>query len=119
MDPVSCPDMSIFEILQDIDLAGSFWNIPKPSIPVAVISKPVLSWAGPKNLIPCFWPGEFIFEFSHHGTVSSDGVGVDYNANLTPSLEGISTGKSLANKSHVEKRGLLLMDLPFGLVGEC
>jgi len=43
MDLLSCPDMPVFEIFQDIDLVGPLWSILKPAIPVSVIAKPVLS----------------------------------------------------------------------------
>jgi hypothetical protein len=52
MDRLSCPDMPVFEILQDVDLAGPLWGILKPAIPITVISKPVLSRTGSKNLVP-------------------------------------------------------------------
>lgn len=52
MDPFPCPNVSVFEILEDINLAGSFWSILKPAIPVSVIGKPVLPGTGPKHLIP-------------------------------------------------------------------
>jgi len=60
VDLLSCPHMPVFKILQDINLAGSFWSILKPSVPVAVIGKPVLTEAGLEDLVPCFWPWEFV-----------------------------------------------------------
>ena len=65
MDFFSCPDMSVFEVLQDIDLPGSAGSILKPAIPVTVISKPVLSGAGFEGFIPAVGPGEFILESGH------------------------------------------------------
>ncbi len=82
MDLLSYPDMPVFEMFEDVDLAVSFWSILKPAIPISIVGKPVLSGTGCKNLIPRFRPREFIFEFSHDGAVSSDGVSVDCNANF-------------------------------------
>jgi hypothetical protein len=46
--------LTVLQVLQDINLAGSFWSILKPSIPVAVIGKPVLTEAGLEDLVPGF-----------------------------------------------------------------
>jgi hypothetical protein len=51
MDLLACPDVAIFEILQNVDLTGSFQGIFEPAVPIAIIGKPILSWTGFKDLI--------------------------------------------------------------------
>ena len=61
----SCPSLTVFQILQDINLAGSFRSVLKPAVPETVIGKPVLSGAGFEDFIPGFGPGKFVFESGH------------------------------------------------------
>jgi hypothetical protein len=59
------PDIPVFEVLQDVDLARPLRSILQPSIPISIISKPILSEAGLEDFIPRFRPGKFVFDFSH------------------------------------------------------
>ncbi len=54
--------MTVFELLKDIDLPGSFWGIEIPSTPVSIIVERILSGAGLEDSIPGYGPGEFVFE---------------------------------------------------------
>ncbi len=65
MDLFPSPGLTVFQVLQDINLPGSFEGILKPAIPKAVIGKPVLSGAGFESFVPGFGPGEFVFESGH------------------------------------------------------
>jgi len=60
MDLLTCPYVPVFEVLEDVNLAGSFRSILKPAVPVAVIGKPVLPRAGFEYFVPCFRPGKFV-----------------------------------------------------------
>jgi len=62
MDLFPRPGLPVFEVFQDINLAGSFRGVLKPAIPEAVIGKPILSRASFEDFIPGFGPGEFVFE---------------------------------------------------------
>ena len=54
--------MSVLEALKNIDLPGSFRGVHKPSVPVAVVEKPVLPGTGFKDFFPGFRPGEFVLQ---------------------------------------------------------
>jgi hypothetical protein len=69
MDLFPSPGLTVFQVLQDINLPGSFEGILKPAIPRAIIGKPVLSWACPKNFISGLGPGEFVFESGHRSWI--------------------------------------------------
>ncbi len=60
-----CPHIPVLKVLEDIDLPGSLWGIFLPATPKCIIVKVVLSWAGLKDLIPGFGPGEFVTDFTH------------------------------------------------------
>jgi D-alanyl-D-alanine carboxypeptidase (penicillin-binding protein 5/6) len=65
MIPFSGPGLTLFQILQDINLAGSFRVILQPAVPENVIGKPILSGPGFEDFAPGFGPGEFVFESGH------------------------------------------------------
>ena len=65
MDFLASPSMTVFEVLQDINLASSLWSILEPSIPETVVSEPVLSGTSSKDFIPAFGPGEFVLDLAH------------------------------------------------------
>jgi hypothetical protein len=65
MDLFSSPGLTVLQVLQDINLPGSFGGILEPAIPEPIIGKPVLSGAGFKGFIPAFGPGEFVLESGH------------------------------------------------------
>jgi hypothetical protein len=65
VDLLPCPHKPIFEVFQDIDLPGFSWGILFPAAPIGVIVEIVLPWAGLKDLIPGFGPGEFVANFVH------------------------------------------------------
>ncbi len=69
MDLFPSPGLTVFQVLQDINPPCSFSSILKPAIPKAVIGKPVLPWACPKNFIPGLGPGEFVFESGHRSWI--------------------------------------------------
>jgi hypothetical protein len=65
VDLFSSPGLTVFQILQDINLPGSFKGILEPAIPETIIGKPVLSGADFEDFIPGFGPGEFVLESGH------------------------------------------------------
>jgi hypothetical protein len=65
MDFFSYPHLPVLEVFQNINLSGSLRGVLKPSVPVAIIGKPVLSRASLEDLIPGFRPGEFILQLTH------------------------------------------------------
>ena len=70
MDLFSSPGLTVLQVLQDINLPGSFRGILEPAIPETIIGKPVLSRAGFEGFVPGFGPGEFVAYFSHSQKVS-------------------------------------------------
>jgi hypothetical protein len=66
MNLCPCPHESILELFKNIDLSGSFRGIGFPSAPVTVIVEIILSWAGLKNSVSGYGPGEFVFESGHY-----------------------------------------------------
>ena len=70
VDLFSSPGLTVLQVLQDINLPGSFRGILKPAIPETIIGKPVLSGAGFENFIPAFGPGEFVLESGHRSWIS-------------------------------------------------
>ena len=60
-----CPHVAVLELFKDIDLLGSFWGIVFPSAPVTVIIEIILPWAGLKDSVSGYGPGEFVFEGGH------------------------------------------------------
>jgi hypothetical protein len=73
MDLFSGPGLTVLQVLQDINLPGSFRGILEPAIPEPIIGKPVLSGTGFEGFIPAFGPGEFILETGHRsGDLSTE-----------------------------------------------
>ena len=70
VDLFSSPGLTVLQVLQDINLAGSFRGILEPAIPETVIGKPVLSGADFESFIPGFGPGEFVLEGGHRNWIS-------------------------------------------------
>jgi hypothetical protein len=60
VNSVSSPQVSVFEVLQGINLSCSFRSVLFPTAPIGIVSEIVLSGAGLKDLIPGFGPGKFI-----------------------------------------------------------
>jgi len=60
-----CPHIAVFELLEDIELPGSFLGILLPATPVGIIVEIILSWTGLEDLIPGFGPGKIVLDFSH------------------------------------------------------
>ena len=56
------PHVTVFELLKDIDLPGSFKSVYIPSAPVTVIVEIILSGTGLKDSVTGDGPGEFVFE---------------------------------------------------------
>ena len=56
MDLFPSPGLTVFQVLQDINLPSSFRGILEPAIPETIIGKPVLSGAGSEGFIPGFGP---------------------------------------------------------------
>jgi hypothetical protein len=66
MDLLSCPHLPVLKILENVDLTASLRSILKPTIPVTIIRKPVLTETGLEDFISGFRPGKFVFEFCHY-----------------------------------------------------
>ncbi len=76
MDFFSSPGLTVLQVLQDINLPGSFGGILEPAIPESIIGKPVLSGAGLEGFIPAFGPGEFVLDRGHRsGNLSTKAAG--------------------------------------------
>jgi hypothetical protein len=60
MNSVSLPQVPVFEVLQGINLSGSFGGVLFPTSPIGIVSEIILSGTGLKDLIPGFGPGKFI-----------------------------------------------------------
>jgi len=56
LDLLSSPGLTVFKVLQDINLPSSFRGVLEPTIPETIIGKPVLSGAGFEGFIPAFGP---------------------------------------------------------------
>ncbi len=89
MDPLSCPNVPILEIFQDIDLPGPLRGTFKPAIPVPIIGKPVWPGTGSKDFIPRFRPGELILELGHRISFGME-IGYDSNWSLINNHEGVN-----------------------------
>ena len=57
----SGPGLTVFQILEDINLTGSFRGALPPAVPETVIGNPVLPGAGLEDFIPGFGAGEIRF----------------------------------------------------------
>jgi hypothetical protein len=53
--------LTVFQILEDINLTGSFRGVLQPAVPETVIGNPVLPGAGLEDFIPGFGAGEIRF----------------------------------------------------------
>jgi hypothetical protein len=65
MNLCPCPHKAVLELFKNVDLSGSFRGIIFPSAPVTVIVEIILPWAGLKDSISGYGPGEFVFERGH------------------------------------------------------
>jgi hypothetical protein len=63
------PHVTVFEVLEDVDLPGSFWGIEIPTAPVTIIIEIILPGAGLEDSIPRYGPGKFVFEGCHFCTL--------------------------------------------------
>jgi len=60
VNSIAFPQEPVFEVLQDINLPGSFGSVLFPTAPIGIVTEIILSGAGLKDLIPGFGPGKFI-----------------------------------------------------------
>jgi len=61
----SSPGLTFFQILENINLVGSFGGVLEPAVPETAIGDPILPGAGLEDFIPGFESGEFVPESGH------------------------------------------------------